>query len=169
MIENINLNELGKAITFLKSLSVKANPVDMDQANIPIKHSCGTPACFGGYLAMFYSPLSIKEASEDSEDMDYVDIEYMDYKDLNFRDGAFSFSVALGFKSDSHLMRFLSKNPSLWGNIFGGNIFGGDSFSNNSAFTGVSGNTKISLNEIIERLEIFCKNIQHEKNKQGGL
>ena len=118
MKQTINIKELDKAINFLDSLPVDKNPVDMDEEQVPAETSCGTPACFGGYLTFLYHKENVEEASISEDNSNYKDFTH-----TYFHKGADSFSQALGFEDYKDLKDFLGKNPKLWGNEHGAKAF----------------------------------------------
>ena len=146
----MDLKELNKAIDFLDSLPADKNPVIMDIPNIQTKHSCGTPACFGGYLYHYFMKPDVQVGNKISA---YLHEWY------SFSEGADKFANILGFKHTRELQEFLFDNPKLWGNAYGGELFG-----YNSAF-GVHDIDSISLEDIVLHLRGFYDRVQAEQTR----
>ena len=147
-VHHINLKELDRAISFLDGLPIEKNPVSMGIAELPKKHSCGTPACFGGYLFFLY------DERTKAEDLEDFDMKNLLLADLDYGYGAKKFSEALGFSSRDHLECFLEDKPEIWGNKHGDKLF-----SSKEAFE-IYPDYPITLKDIVRQLKTFKKNIE---------
>ena len=80
--------------------------VDMYEGYSDVEvETCGSPACFGGWLAVKYGTPKDEDAGR------------------NYRDGAYLFAEDLGFDFTCELKEWAEKNPKIWGNQNGYQMF----------------------------------------------
>ena len=143
-IQNIDLDKLADVIKFFNSIpnEPEVNPVDMASIHAPSELSCGTPACFGGYLTHYFYSRG--------------DIDSLDY---TYSFGCQLFADLLGFGGLTNLKKFLKAYPELWGNENGFYIF-----SSPNAF-GDMGCDTITLRDIVKQLIFFSSSVEVEQTR----
>ena len=117
---NVNAEEMERVAKFFLGLPEKAK-IDMGVAESTVSvKNCGSPACVGGWLAVYYDTKFYTKSKT----------KFIANSGRNFADGANAFAKALGFKSLStavpykdKLIEWVMSNPRTWGNGSGGRMF----------------------------------------------